>query len=109
MHSIGSRRFVYDCRGQAPLLEVIKCKGESLSSCCNAAQLNLTDADILNFALNFEYLDSTYYAFATTGSDLPVSLLGPNPGTIIPGMKANLSAPIQVSACISAVCLCATW
>jgi len=35
-----------------------------------------TDADILNFTLNFAYLQAQYYSYATTGAGLDASLLG---------------------------------
>ncbi len=35
-----------------------------------------TDADILNFTLNFAYLQAQYYSVATTGAGLDASLLG---------------------------------
>lgn len=50
----------------------------------------ISDGDILNFALNLEYLEAQFYAFASSGAGLPESLQS---GT---GVRGNVTGGRQV-------------
>ena len=49
----------------------------------------LTDTDYLNFALNLEYLEASFYLYAATGSGLPTASMGTNPGTVTGGTQVT--------------------
>ena len=54
------------------------------------------DPEILNFALNLEYLEAEFYSYAAFGTGLPDSIrtgLGVR-GTTIPGRKVNFTDPL---------------
>lgn len=55
-----------------------------------------TDQDILNFALNLEYLEAQFYSFAVTGQSIDVSLLGGigTPGAPTGGRQVTFTDPL---------------
>jgi hypothetical protein len=61
-----------------------------------AAQAAVTDADILNFALNLEYLEAQFYVFAVNGTGLPASSLGGTGarGNVRGGRQVNFTDPV---------------
>jgi hypothetical protein len=53
--------------------------------------------DVLNFALNLEYLEASFYAYVTTGSGLPAADMGAAPGAVSGGAKVNFTNPVVAS------------
>ncbi|WP_419804243.1 ferritin-like domain-containing protein [Terriglobus sp.] len=53
--------------------------------------------DVLNFALNLEYLEASFYSYVTTGAGLPAADMGGSPGTVTGGAKVTFTNPIVAS------------
>ncbi|MES2987148.1 MAG: ferritin-like domain-containing protein [Pseudomonadota bacterium] len=60
------------------------------------AQAAPTDGDILNFALNLEYLEAQFYLYAATGAGLPANLLtgSGTPGAATGGRAVTFTDPV---------------
>ncbi len=53
--------------------------------------------NILNFALNLEYLEASFYLYVTTGSGLSAADMGPAPGTVSGGAQIAFTNPVIAS------------
>jgi hypothetical protein len=60
------------------------------------ATSGVSDGDVLNFALNLEYLEAQFYSYAAFGTGLPSSSLSGigTQGSVTGGRKVNFSDPV---------------
>ena len=58
---------------------------------------SVSDINIANFALNFEYLGATFYLTAVTGQGLSASDIGTNPGNVIGGSRVSFTSSVNAA------------
>ena len=77
--------------------------GAAVFTGCSSGVISLpssapTVVDVLNFALNLEYLEANFYQFAANGAGLSTADMGSAPGTVNGGLQVGFSNPIVAHA-----------
>jgi len=81
--------------GAAAAMTLAGCGGYGMASSPSTPTMpaTVTDPDILNFALNLEYLEAEFYLRAATGTGLSDADAGSNAGAVTGGTQVAFSTP----------------
>jgi hypothetical protein len=98
---LGRRRFLSSLGAVGAAAGVAAVTG-SLAGCSDDGPITLPATtpsvlDVLNFALNLEYLEASFYLYVTTGSGLPAADMGTSPGTVTGGAQIAFVNPVVAS------------
>lgn len=92
---LSRRLFLAGLGGSAAAIAIGGC-AESMSTPAppkSSSTPTVTDTDILNFALNLEYLEAEFYLLATTGAGLSDADAGSGAGSVTGGAKVPFKTP----------------
>ena len=93
----GRRTFI-QALGATGVGAAVFAAGEGMAPSDAVAQATTTypisDANILNFALNLEYLEASFYLYAVTGQGLAAADMGANHGTVTGGRQVPFVNPV---------------
>ena len=78
------RSFLAASGSAAGVVGLVACGGSSTTTPTptSTPSPGTNEADVLNFALNLEYLEASFYLYIATGSGLPAADMGTSPGAI---------------------------
>ena len=95
-----SRRNIIAALGAGAAVGAVALTGCSSGTPLVTAPVTTTPSvvDVLNFALNLEYLEASFYLYVTTGSGLSTTNMGTSPGTVSGGMQVGFTNAIVASA-----------